>query len=174
MTFDASTRTLSGTPTAKQEAVEYTYTATDTDGDAASLSFTIRVAGKASDDASFVSYAGVPSRMAAGSSATVTVRMRNAGTTTWTSAAGYELGSQRPQDNVIWGLNRVSLPSDVAPNATADFTFTITAPAELGRHNFRWRMVRGGASGSATRRSFGRSRLRTRRSATRRFPTRRG
>ena len=54
-----------------------------------------------------MSYTGVPSTMAAGSSATVTVWMQNTGTTTWTSAGGYELGSQRPQDNVTWGLSRV-------------------------------------------------------------------
>ena len=143
VTFDASTRTLSGTPAKKQEATGYTYTATDTDGDAASLAFTIEVAGRARDDASFVSYVDVPSTMAAGSSATVTVRMRNTGTTTWTSADGYQLGSQRPQDNVTWGLSRVALPSDVAPNATVDFTFSITAPATAEGHNFRWRMLRG-------------------------------
>ncbi|MCY3968688.1 MAG: NBR1-Ig-like domain-containing protein [Acidobacteria bacterium] len=143
VTFDASTRTLSGTPTKKQEATQYTYTATDEDGDAASLSFTIRVAAQASDDASFVSYMGVPSTMAAGSSASVTVRMRNDGTTTWTSMADYKLGSQRPEDNTTWGLSRVSLPSDVVPNAAADFTFTITAPTKLGSYKFRWRMVRG-------------------------------
>ena len=143
VTFDASTRTLSGTPTKKQEATGYTYTATDADGDAASLTFTIEVAGRASDDASFVSYVGVPSTLAAGSSATVTVRMRNTGTTTWTSADGYQLGSQRPQDNVTWGLSRVSLASEVAPNATVDFTFAITAPATIQGHNFRWRMLRG-------------------------------
>ena len=143
VTFDATTRTLSGTPTRRQEATGYTYTATDTDGDAASLSFMIEVVGRASDGASFVSYVGVPSTMAAGSSATVTVRMQNTGTTTWTSADGYALGSQRPENNVTWGLSRVSLPSEVAPNATADFTFTITAPATVQGHNFRWRMLRG-------------------------------
>ena len=146
VTFDASTHTLSGTPTKKQDAVEYTYTATDTDGDAASLSFTIEVAGSGSDDASFVSYTNVPSTMTAGSMATVTVRMQNTGTTTWTSADGYALGSRRPLDNVTWGLNRVSLPADVAPNATVDLTFEITAPATVQGHKFSWRMVRG-ASG---------------------------
>ena len=43
VTFTDSTRTLSGTPTAVQEAGEYTYTATDTDGDAAALTFAITV-----------------------------------------------------------------------------------------------------------------------------------
>ncbi len=145
VTFDATARTLSGTPTKKQAATTYTYKATDTDGDAATVTFTIRVDGKASDGASFVSYTGLPSTMAAGSTATVTVRMRNAGTTTWTSAAGYQLGSQRPEDNTTWGLKRVALPASTPPNATADFTFTITAPAKTGSYKFRWRMLKGAA-----------------------------
>ncbi len=147
VTFDTSSsaRTLSGTPTKKQTATTYTYKATDTDGDAATATFTIRVDGKASDGASFVSYTGLPSTMAAGSTATVTVRMKNAGTTTWTSAAGYQLGSQRPEDNTTWGLKRVALPSSTPPNATADFSFTITAPTTVGSYKFRWRMLKGAA-----------------------------
>ena len=43
LTFNAGTRTLSGTPSAGQGATEYTYTATDTNGDTASLTFTIGV-----------------------------------------------------------------------------------------------------------------------------------
>ena len=74
---------------------------------------------------------------------TVTVRMRNAGTTTWTSSAGYQLGSQRPDDNVRWGLSRVALPSEVPPNGEVDFTFEVVAPETVKGHKFRWRMVRG-------------------------------
>ena len=49
VTFDATTRTLSGTPTAMQSATEYTYTVADSDGNTAasdtdSLTFTIAVA----------------------------------------------------------------------------------------------------------------------------------
>ena len=43
LTFDASARTLTGTPTAAQSATPYTYTATDTDGDTATLTFAITV-----------------------------------------------------------------------------------------------------------------------------------
>ena len=48
VTFDAATRTLSGTPTATQDATEYTYTVTDVDGNTAAsdtdtLRFTITV-----------------------------------------------------------------------------------------------------------------------------------
>ncbi len=143
VTFAESTRTVSGTPEAAQAATRYSYTATDADGGTATLSFGITVEALATDDATFVSQTAVPEKMAAGSEAVVTVRMRNTGTTTWTKASGYALGSQRPDDNERWGLKRVSPPEDVAPDATVDFTFTITAPTEVGRPGFRWRMVRG-------------------------------
>ena len=150
VTFDPATRTLSGTPTATQAPTLYTWTATDADGntgaaDTATLTFTIEVRLEGLDDAAFVSSTGVPEVMLAGDKATVTVRMRNTGPTTWRSAS-YRLGSQRPRDNEIWGLARVALPADVAPDETVDLTFAITAPKEVGAHKFRWRMVRG-ASG---------------------------
>ena len=43
LTFDAATRTLSGTPTAQQTATAYTYTVTDADGDKVTLTFNIAV-----------------------------------------------------------------------------------------------------------------------------------
>ena len=43
LTFNATARTLTGTPTAPQAATEYTYTATDADGDTAELTFDIRI-----------------------------------------------------------------------------------------------------------------------------------
>ena len=43
LTFDAAARTISGTPMAPQDAIEYTYTATDGDGETAELTFTIEV-----------------------------------------------------------------------------------------------------------------------------------
>ena len=43
LTFDASTRVLSGTPTEGTAPTTYTYTVTDDDGDTAELTFTLRV-----------------------------------------------------------------------------------------------------------------------------------
>ena len=43
LAFDATARTLTGTPTTAQSATAYTYTATDADGDTASLTFNITV-----------------------------------------------------------------------------------------------------------------------------------
>ena len=102
------------------------------------------VAGAASggDNAAYVSSSNVPLTMTQGGQATVTVTMRNTGTTTWTTALGYKLGSQSPADNTTWGTNRVSLASDTAPGAEAVFTVAITAPSTKGGHVFAWRMVR--------------------------------
>src|SRR5207237_1324496 len=76
----------------------------------------------------------------------VSVTMQNTGTTTWTAAGAYRLGSQNPQDNTTWGTNRVSLPSgsSVAPGANVTFSFNVTAPATAGTYNFQWRMVQDG------------------------------
>jgi len=73
------------------------------------------------------------------------VVMKNTGTETWTAEAGYALGSQTPQDNVIWGKNRIALPNAVAPGQTVTFTFTgCRAPAAEEAYTFQWRMLKEG------------------------------
>ncbi len=139
--FTASTRVLAGMPTTAQGATKYVYTATDEDGDAATLSFTIEVEAASADDAASVSVSGVPSRMAAGASALVTVTMKNTGTTTWTPAGGYGLGS-RSSGKDTWGSRRAPLSGSVAPNESYAFTFEITAPETTGSYTFSWGMVR--------------------------------
>lgn len=90
----------------------------------------------------------VPSSMPVGSRASVTVTMRNTSVETWMnvpvfpmSRFTYNLGSQDPQDNTVWGTGRVSIPHAVAPGASVAFTFTITAPTTPGTYPFQWRMV---------------------------------
>jgi YD repeat-containing protein len=95
------------------------------------------------NNATFVSQS-VPSTMTAGQPYSVTVTMRNTGTTTWTSAHLYRLGSQNPQDNGDWGSARVFLPADVSPGADAAFTFTVAPLAGATHRNFQWRMVQDG------------------------------
>lgn len=94
------------------------------------------------DNATFVSQS-VPTSMTAGQTYSVSVTMRNSGTTTWTSDV-YKLGSQNPQDNTRWGRSRVNLPAGttVAPGANYTFSFTVTAPSTAGSYNFQWRMVK--------------------------------
>jgi hypothetical protein len=99
-----------------------------------------------SDSATFVSQT-VPSTMVAGQTYNVSVKMFNAGTTTWTSGSNYRLGSQFPDNNTTWGWNRVSPAASVAPGTNGTFTFNVTAPATPGTYYFQWMMVRDGGGG---------------------------
>lgn len=91
----------------------------------------------------FVSQA-VTTSMEAGAIYAVAVTMRNDGSETWTDGAAYRLGSQNPQDNFTWGMNRVALPRPVAPGEEVTFNFNVTAPSTPGTYNFQWRMVQDG------------------------------
>src|SRR5262249_10943324 len=84
-----------------------------------------------------------PPFMIAGRSQPVSFTMKNFGTYTWSSAGGYKLGSQLPQDNSFWGLSRVPLPSTVAPSASVTFSFTVTS-ATTGLYPFEWMMIQEG------------------------------
>ena len=90
--------------------------------------------------ATFVSQ-NVPASMAPGETVSVSVTLNNAGTSTWTTADGYNLGSQNAQDNTTWGANRIPLTEDVAPGDNTTFTFDVTAPSTQGTHEFQWRML---------------------------------
>jgi len=70
--------------------------------------------------------------------------MKNTGTTVWTAANAYLLGSQSPQDNLNWGTGRVSLGASesIAPGQSKTFFFTIKAPSTPGYYKFQWRMLR--------------------------------
>ena len=101
-------------------------------------------------NAQFISQT-VSTTMAAGQSYAVTVQMKNTGTSTWTAADSYKLGSRNPADNTKWGSSRVALSGSVAPGQTATFGFNVQAPATSGMHNFQWGMVQDGVE------SFGES-----------------
>jgi hypothetical protein len=95
------------------------------------------------DDGSVVASVLPAAPLAAGGRAHATLRADNTGSTTWTPGQEYRLGSQSPQDNVNWGLNRVDLQvPEVRPGATATFQLDITAPAAAGAYDFSWQMVR--------------------------------
>ena len=85
----------------------------------------------------------VPATMYAGESYNASVTMRNTGNTTWGAGSAFKLGSQNPQDNMNWGLNRVLLTQAVPPGGQVTFNFTVSAPGP-GKWNFRWRMVQEG------------------------------
>jgi len=96
-------------------------------------------------DARFVGQV-VPAAMVAGTSQEVSITMRNISGAEWTSAAGFKLGSQNPQDNATWGRSRIELPGPVPHGAAVTFRFPVQAPATVGHHNFQWRMLREGVA----------------------------
>ena len=98
------------------------------------------------DDAEFEKQ-DVPDTMVAGMSYTVSVTLKNSGTTVWTDEGKYRLGSQRPQDNSIWGGRVFLFPGKrVLPKKKITFSFTVKAPEKPGSYDFQWRMLREGQS----------------------------
>jgi len=93
------------------------------------------------NNAQFISQT-VPLTMTAGATSTVSVTMRNTGTTTWTDTETYHLRSQNPPKNFTWTVDRASLaPGDaIAPGQDKVFTWTVTAPAAAGTYDFQWQM----------------------------------
>jgi hypothetical protein len=105
---------------------------------------TVTTAGTTQTNAATFVSQSVPTSMTAGSVHSVSVTMRNSGTSTWTAASAYKLGSQNPQDNSTWGSHRANLAAGdaIAPGQSKTFTFNVTAPGTARTYNFQWRMVR--------------------------------
>ncbi len=112
-------------------------------GTPAGLIFTLLING----DSSSVVSSSVPIGVLPGQTFTATITMKNEGTTAWTNTGAnpYKLGSQSPQDNTTWGMNRVLLPSSpINPGQNVTFTFSATAPATAGAYTFAWKMLQEG------------------------------
>ena len=92
--------------------------------------------------AEFVSQS-VPTSMIAGQSYQVSVTMRNSGSTAWTAATAFRLGSQNPTSNQSFSLGRIYMDgaASVGNGEQYTFTWTATAPSASGTYNFQWRMV---------------------------------
>lgn len=97
----------------------------------------------AGNDAAFVNQY-VPTQVAPNESFEVTIDLQNTGGTTWVGGSNYNLGSQNPQDNGVWGVGRVNVAQSVAPGDWYTFHFEAKAPATPGTYNFQWRMVQDG------------------------------
>ena len=92
--------------------------------------------------ASFVSQS-LPQTMSVGVTYPVSITMQNTGSSTWMSGGSYpfRLGTQNPQDNLVWGVNRRDVPAPVPPGSQVTFNFNITAPSAVGYYHFQWRML---------------------------------
>jgi hypothetical protein len=92
--------------------------------------------------ATFVSQS-LPQTMSVGATYPVSITMLNTGTSTWMPGGSYpfRLGTQNPQDNLSWGVNRRDVPDPVPPGSQVTFNFNVTAPANVGYYHFQWRML---------------------------------
>jgi hypothetical protein len=99
------------------------------------------------NDAMFVRQS-IPRFMTPGETVEVTVTMRNIGSNNWTKGNQHLLGAHNPQDNYLWGFNRVYLEETdtILPGETKTFVFQVTAPLTRGIHNFQWRMLQEGVT----------------------------
>ncbi len=96
----------------------------------------------------FVGMTQPPASVTVGQSFSVSITFQNAGQCTWTAEGGYRLGSQNPENNTSWGLNRVGLAAgeSIAPGQSKTFVVNATAPSTTGTYGFQWRMVREGVN----------------------------
>tara|TARA_B100000809_G_scaffold127796_2_gene125933 strand:- start:12995 stop:14968 length:1974 start_codon:yes stop_codon:yes gene_type:complete len=94
------------------------------------------------NNATFVSQSEIPKILEKGETATVSVTMKNTGTSTWTKSEMFKLGSV--DDDLYLGLNRVELDASdaILPNEEKTFTFSITGPNTPDAYGFQWRMIK--------------------------------
>lgn len=94
------------------------------------------------DNAQYVTRS-IPGTMAAGTAYTISVTMRNNGSTTWPAYSMIRLGDTC--DCGTWGFGaRVATSSNVAPGTNYTFSFNVVAPSTPGNYAMNFRMVHDG------------------------------
>jgi hypothetical protein len=90
------------------------------------------------DEAAFVADVTIPdgSVIQPGASFLKTWRVRNSGTTTWTTSYSLRFVA----DNRMNGPASVSLPRKVAPGELVEVSVNLTSPQEAGRHRSTWKL----------------------------------
>jgi hypothetical protein len=127
---------ISGIPTSGGSST-FSIKAVDSLGRSGTRTYTM---GVVLNDAAVVSaMTAVPGTMTTGETATATITMRNTGSTTWTTAAGYALADVTSTPGQF-GITRVTLTGSVSASAQISLTFSITAPSTPGTYPFIWQM----------------------------------
>ena len=80
-----------------------------------------------------------------GQSYIINVQMKNTGTSTWSTAAGYRLVSTNSSFSNAFGISVVGVPGAVLPGQTANFSIQGTAPS-VGAYGFQWQMSNAGTA----------------------------
>ncbi len=97
------------------------------------------------DNAGYLSQS-TPGIMEPGKSYDVTVSMKNTGSTTW-QKGNYKLRLMNQTESMtkLWGVSDVDLGSNIAPNETVTFSFTLKAPETPGDYNIQYQLANGNA-----------------------------
>ena len=85
----------------------------------------------------------IPPLLSVGQGFEVQVTFLNTGTGPWSPNSMHFLGSYGPQDNFIWGNNRIPMApgAAVAPGETYTFSAQLSAPSDPGTYAFQWRLL---------------------------------
>jgi RHS repeat-associated protein len=85
---------------------------------------------------------------------TITIRLKNTGTSTWSTAGGYRLVSRGQAFSNAFGFSVLDMPGTIAPGQTATFTLQSTAP-QAGTYGMQWQLTNAGVAFGATTASVG-------------------
>lgn len=99
----------------------------------------------ANDDAQLVA-STLPKTMDAGQTIDVSVTFRNAGASSWTSAAAYKLGAVGDTDPFAPARQLLAPGETIAPGQQKTFTFAFIAPSAAGSYATHWQMLREGVA----------------------------
>jgi hypothetical protein len=94
----------------------------------------------------------LPESVDAGSQVSISITVRNRGTSTWRAADAIRLSSQTASDTEylpIEGRDALTILHDVAPQGTYVFDFHLAMPAKEGVHYLTWRLLRTSENGQA-------------------------
>ncbi|AVR95083.1 NBR1-Ig-like domain-containing protein [Pseudoduganella armeniaca] len=116
---------------------------TEVAGSLATQDFVVTVASGAPVYSAQLLSENAPTTMYAGQQYNIAVTVQNTGNTTWTTTLpdAYKLGSQKPDNNTTWAVQRVPVSTPIAPGGSTTFNFTVTAPTSPGTYTFAWGML---------------------------------
>ena len=95
------------------------------------------------NNAEFISQSIPTMTMTAGVTYTISVVMKNNGTSDWVQASTNPYKLANSVSSTLWGISKISLSSGetISPNNSKTFTFNITAPNETGQYDMQWQMM---------------------------------
>lgn len=97
------------------------------------------------DNAAYLSQS-TPGIMEPGKTYDVSISMKNTGSTTW-QKGNYKLRLMNQTESIskLWGISDVDLGSNIAPNESVTFSFTVKAPETPGDYNLQYQIANGNA-----------------------------